>query len=496
VPKPLRIAIACAAAGAVSVAVFNPAPIFDPAAWMVWAGEMVHLRLGLRAGPSWKPLPVIVASPFTIISWKFAATVWLWIVRSCAFGTSVLLWRLASRRLNGHGGPVAWAAGLVAAVLPFMIGDWVQLTLGGGSEPVLMALLLGAVELHLVGRWKWALALGSAAGLLRPEVWIFLGIYGLWLLYRKRQRALVPLALGAGAQVAAWFALPALLGADPMQASRHARAYVHNTVSLVEFARRTFEAMPSEIWFLAAIGVIYAVARRERVLLALTGAAGVWIAAVGAETFLGFAGIGRYSLPALVVFCALAGYGLGQCLLSVLEAGSSQRRAAGIATSALAIVLAAGAVLTGIPDAHARLQKVQHIDHTVAKANAMIAKAGGMKKLISICGPLGTSWSYSSSLAWSQRQTLGNISTRTAAPGLVLILDRAWSKYQPIPPMGTRTKQILISMPPWKIVKYEGDVTCADYIRDPADATRRMIERGVRSRAAKLAAERASGQTP
>ena len=461
---------------------------------MVWAGEMVHHRLGLRAGPSWKPLPVIVASPFTIISWKFAFAVWLWVVRSCAFGTSALLWHLATRRL--YRGPGAWAAGLTAAALPFMIADWVQLTLGGGSEPVLMALLLGAVELHIARRWKWALALGSAAGLLRPEVWIFLGLYGLWLLSHERRRALVPLVLGAATQAFGWFALPALLGADPMQASRHARAYVDDTVSIAEFARRTFEAMPSEIWLLAAIGVALSIVRHERVLLALTAAGGVWIAAVGAETFLGFAGIGRYSLPALIVFCSVAGYGLGACLLSVVAAGANSRRALAVAASAIAVVLAAGAAVTGIPDAQARLKKVQHIDRTVHQANQMIAMAGGMKKLISICGPLGTSWSYSSTLAWSERQTLGNISTRTAAPGVVLILDRAWSKYQPIPPMGTRTKQILISMPPWKIVKYEGDVTCADYIRDPADATRRMIERGVRSRAAKLAAERASGQTP
>ena len=47
------------------------------------------------------------------------------------------------------------------------------------------ALALWAFERHLDGRRDHALYLGFAAALLRPEVWPFLGLYGLWLWFRE-----------------------------------------------------------------------------------------------------------------------------------------------------------------------------------------------------------------------------------------------------------------------------------------------------------------------
>ena len=67
------------------------------------------------------------------------------------------------------------------------------------------ALVLWAFERHLDGRRDHALYLAFAGALLRPEVWPFLGLYGLWLWFaeprlrspprgarRARARALVP----------------------------------------------------------------------------------------------------------------------------------------------------------------------------------------------------------------------------------------------------------------------------------------------------------------
>jgi hypothetical protein len=53
------------------------------------------------------------------------------------------------------------------------------------SEPLLIALLLGAA-IRLADRdHAGAFGLGVAVGLLRPEAWPFLGVYGLWLLVRR-----------------------------------------------------------------------------------------------------------------------------------------------------------------------------------------------------------------------------------------------------------------------------------------------------------------------
>ena len=57
----------------------------------------------------------------------------------------------------------------------------------GNSEPLMAALVLWAFERHLDGRRDHALYLGAGAALMRPEVWPFLGLYGLWLWFRDPQ---------------------------------------------------------------------------------------------------------------------------------------------------------------------------------------------------------------------------------------------------------------------------------------------------------------------
>ena len=62
----------------------------------------------------------------------------------------------------------------------------------GNSEGVLVAVCLWAVERHLDGRRTDAFLFGFAAALLRPEVWPFFGLYGLWLGWiEPRRRVLV-----------------------------------------------------------------------------------------------------------------------------------------------------------------------------------------------------------------------------------------------------------------------------------------------------------------
>ena len=58
-------------------------------------------------------------------------------------------------------------------------GYWHYL-LSAQSDPMIVALCLGAIDCHLSGRPRWAFALGALASLGRPEVWPFLGLYVIW----------------------------------------------------------------------------------------------------------------------------------------------------------------------------------------------------------------------------------------------------------------------------------------------------------------------------
>ena len=42
------------------------APTYDPWAWIVWGREVLHLDLSTVDGPSWKPLPVLLTTPFAL----------------------------------------------------------------------------------------------------------------------------------------------------------------------------------------------------------------------------------------------------------------------------------------------------------------------------------------------------------------------------------------------------------------------------------------------
>ena len=69
------------------------------------------------------------------------------------------------------------AAAAVMALSPW----WVFNTALGNSEGLLAAAVLWAVVAHLAGHRRAALALLTAAALMRPEAWPFLGAYGFWL---------------------------------------------------------------------------------------------------------------------------------------------------------------------------------------------------------------------------------------------------------------------------------------------------------------------------
>ena len=56
-------------------------PLYDPWAWLVWGRELAALDLDTGAGPSWKPLPVLVT---TLLSPAGGAApeLWLFVART------------------------------------------------------------------------------------------------------------------------------------------------------------------------------------------------------------------------------------------------------------------------------------------------------------------------------------------------------------------------------------------------------------------------------
>jgi hypothetical protein len=166
---------------------------------------------------------------------------------------------------------------------------------------------------HLAGHRRAALALGVAAGLLRPEVWPFLGLYGLWL-WRMEPRHRVAAVIGFCVVAFGWL-LPDALGTDGLFAAgstaRKTASEGSAQLAAVPFLAVLWDAV-DQLGLAAAPLAVAALVPWRRAdpalrALALAGAAYVLIVAVTSQA--GFAGNPRYLVPAEALFCVLAGAG-------------------------------------------------------------------------------------------------------------------------------------------------------------------------------------------
>ncbi|MBW3609395.1 MAG: hypothetical protein KY463_13810, partial [Actinobacteria bacterium] len=300
----LCAALACAGLAAASLAIAAE-PVYDAWAWLVWGRELAQLDLDVTSGPSWKPLPVLLAAPLSLAG-DAAPQLWLVLVRGAWLLSFVLAAALAYRL--GTGCP-RWArsagAAFAAANLALLsdaVTPWGRQAAAGMSEPLLVALVLGAVDAALRDRPRAALALGAAAALVRPEAWPLLALYGLWCWRaRPRTRALgVGFALGVPAL---WLA-PELLAAGGGGAERAQRG----TSDPLEALGWAFALPLLVAWPLALLAL------RDHAARVLAAGSLLWIATVAAMTTIGFAGLPRFCTPAAAVAGILGGAGLAVAL--------------------------------------------------------------------------------------------------------------------------------------------------------------------------------------
>lgn len=281
-------------------------PTYDPWAWIVWGREIVEGDLDTRSGPSWKPLPMLFTVPFALAGDDAAPSLWLVVARAGGLLALVMAFRLG-RRLAGASAGVLAVAGLLLSE------GFVRHAARGFSEGMLVGLVLLAVERHLDGKREQAFVAGLGAALLRPEVWPFWGLYGLWLAYTHRD-TLRLVAAGFAAIPLGWF-VPEYLGSGNfLRAAARAR---EPNLDSAAFADRPFLAVMEQsagllslaIYAGAVIAIAFAVDRRDRMQLAFGAGVVALMVAVGLMTEAGFAGNLRYVVLPAALVCVLAGAG-------------------------------------------------------------------------------------------------------------------------------------------------------------------------------------------
>jgi hypothetical protein len=426
---------------------------YDAWAWTVWGRQLAHLDLATTAGPSFKPLPVLALAPLSVLG---AATpvVWMGLMRAAAVLSLLLAYRLGARLA----GPLA---GAVAALGLALSADLYRTALLGSAEPVLIALTLGAADRHLAGRRDWALVLIALAGLIRPEAWVLLGAYGVyvWL----SEPGLRPLAAAAVIlPPVLWLGMDWIGSGDPLHAGSTATSATEGSaanakVPAFEVVRRAADAVILPTLVLAAIGMAFAWRRRDRAVLSLAALALGWIAVVAIMAEVGFTGTRRYLAAPAAALCVVAGVGLVWLLEAVRERRA--RIAAGVAVAALALV---PALLRAREDARmlsvARSQADQR--HELVDA---VDRAGGRAAVLRPGHPAINPW-LQTALAWELDVPLSGVqatwsSSRRhphwAPPALVFRAPARLAGPRPAIPGGVRT-EVLTRSGRWRVLRAAG----------------------------------------
>jgi hypothetical protein len=309
-----RLAVAAALALAAASLALPYHPVYDPWAWLVWGRELVDGGLETAAGPSWKPLPVLIDAPLSLFG-EAAPQAWLLVART-GWLCAPLLAGLLAWRLSGEGvGRWRWAAALVAGTSVALTGDAFTPPLrqftGGLSEPLLVTLVLGAVWAALDERPGVVLALGTAAALLRPEVWPFLA---LWAFFASRDRPRLRAAAIAAAVLIplAWF-VPDILGAgNPLEGGETARAGGIEPLDGLKVLGRTLAAPLAAAWVGVALLLWRERDELDRPLAILLAGAAAWILLVALMAVGGFAGLPRFLAPATAIVAIAGGVGIAR----------------------------------------------------------------------------------------------------------------------------------------------------------------------------------------
>ena len=289
------VAGGCVVLAAVSLA-FPFALIYDSWSWAIWARQLAHGALDTDGLTAWKPLPPLVGLPVAALGGS-PAVAWLLAERAAALGALALAYRLAARRAGV-------VSGVLAVVLVALVDGMLRYVAEGYSEPVVVALLLGAVLAALERRPGVALAALTGAALIRPETWPLLVLFAAWL-WREVPRMRAWLGVVVAAILVLWFGGQWLGSGDPLAGSKLARA---SSVPDSSFAG---VALPFVVaWIGVAAALWWGVRRRDAGVLLPAGAAVAWTLAVLFLDGVGYPGIERFLVPAAALWSVVGAIGL------------------------------------------------------------------------------------------------------------------------------------------------------------------------------------------
>ncbi len=461
----------CLAIAALSL-LYPTTPTYDPWAWIIWGREIINFDLTTTTGPSWKPLPAIFTTVFAPFG---SAAPDLWVMVARAGGLLALAggFRVASRLVEeitdsrmSRWSPPAVFGGACAIAAMLLQSEFAKATMLGNSEGLLVASVLFAFDRNLDGDRRSALLLIAAAGLLRPEMWPFLGLYGLFLLWRHRE--LWPWVVGVGVAVPVLWLLPEYIGSGNLfRAADRAQdlKYVPWSPALApdptgRILDMTELMLPADAWRMAIVGGLFslwALFKRNFVPAAFCLLPVAWVAIVARMTESGYAGNPRYLLLGTALFCVVAATGVGSLLaFAWLLAAKVDTRLGPVAFVGLIFAGVAYAVIGGNLDG--RIDRWTRLDgylHNEYEHRATLPKAielaGGRERVLA-CGEITTNNFQVPMLAWYLDAHVNQVGIDPLGPGTTF-QTKTNPRSKLDPPTGPPGATVVGVEPPWIILR-------------------------------------------
>lgn len=450
------LAAAALAVGGLSL-LWASIPQFDPSGWLLWGRGLLGFGFRTSVYPSWKPLPGLMSAPLALTGGA-APALWLVIARAAVVVLAVAVFRVA-RRWGGTAGGLFALAGL--AFVPRLV----ETAAWGAAEPLVAALVVGAVERHLAGRPRQALVLLGLASLGRPEAWALLALYAAWLA-RREPPARRAVALVVASVPILWFGGDWIGSGDPFHGSVLAKLAVGpngtpDSSVLVSAVLGYAVDAASPVWLGVALLALAPFARARRGALVLLAAVLIWMAAVVFQAAQGYPIEARFLIPAGVLVCVLAGAGLGALLGRIAPRPRRVVTALAVAAVAVSAVAERPGLAGEIDRVDAYELGAEQLDRAVAAADAL--------GVLAHCHV--TTWHpYQARLAWD----LDRSTTATSLPRAVGVaferpgvLDGRLLRF--LDGQGDRVRVTRSRLPipgPWTLLRLDsepdgsGDVRC------------------------------------
>jgi hypothetical protein len=411
--RPLRrrwplVVLAVLGLSVLAVVLAGIRPSYDGFGFLVWGRQVLHWNLNTDGAPSWKPLPFLFTLPYAVAG---HVQLWLWMTTAMAgaLGSAVLAAHLAFRMTGPAPGRrfAPYLAGAFAAVGVLGIGTYSHLVLIANSDPLIVMLCLAAIDCHLSRRPRLAFAMLVLASLGRPEAWVFAGLYAVWS-WRAVPRMRLPAVLGLALIPAFWFVIPGFTSHSWFisgDLALNQATVIHGNKILGVISRlRSLYELPMQLAFLC--GVVWAAVRRDRVTLAIAGAAVLWVAIEIGFAYHGWSAVSRYMIEPAAVMVVVAASAVGR-LLAETPRPVGLRLVGPAAVIALLVTLTPAAE-SRVRTAHQQILKERASAKRLDRLEDVIEREGGLRKIRS-CGQPVSFIGLQSTIAWELHMNVGNV---------------------------------------------------------------------------------------